>query len=158
MTPTNNQIYMAAVTILDNSALTYPVSYPGFNFTPPSSGVWLEVEFFPNTGLDNGLRYADTVIPQGIYQVACVSRPGAGLDAIHAAADEIRSLYDKGKVLIYYRDLIEYSLYLDFEEQEYRLENFASENGVRVIREPYDMELETMDDRLMVVVTVEYSG
>lgn len=131
MTPTNNQIYTAAITLLNSAALGYPVSYPGYNFTPPSSGVWLEVEFFPNTGLDNGLRYADKVVPQGIYQVACVNRPGAGLDAIHAAADKVRALYAKGTTLT---------------------------GRVRVIREPYDMELETMDDRLMVVVTVEYSG
>lgn len=131
MTPTNNQIYTAAITLLNNAALGYPISWPGFNFTPPDSGVWLEVEFFPNTGLDNGLRYADAVVPQGIYQVACVNRPGVGLADIHAAADQIRALYAKGTTLI---------------------------DNVRVIREPYDMELETMDDRLMVVVTVEYSG
>lgn len=131
MTPTNNEIYMAAITILNDAALGYRVSYPGFNFSPPSTGVWLEVAFFPNEGLDNGLRYADTVIPRGIFQVSCVNRPGAGLDAIHAAADEIRALYAKGTTLT---------------------------GQVRVVRQPYDMELETDDDRMMVVVTVEYSG
>lgn len=131
MTPTNNEIYVAAANILEDSALSYPVSYPGVNFTPPPSGVWLEVEFFPNEGIDNGLRYADTVIPRGIFQVSCVNRPGAGLTDIHAAADQIRALYAKGTTLT---------------------------GQVRVIRQPYDMELETMDDRLMVVVTVEYSG
>lgn len=131
MTPTNNQIYMAAITLLNNAALGYPISWPGFNFTPPSSGVWLEVSFFPNEGIDNGLAYTDGVVPRGIFQVACVNRPGAGLDAIHAAADEIRALYAKGAALV---------------------------DRVRVVREPYDMELETEDDRLMVVVSIEYSG
>jgi hypothetical protein len=131
MTPTNNQIYMAAITLLNNAALGYPISWPGFNFTPPSSGVWLEVSFFPNEGIDNGLAYSDTVVPRGIFQVACVDRPGRGTASIHAAADQIRALYAKGTGLI---------------------------GSVRVIREPYDMELETEGDRLMVVVSVEYSG
>lgn len=131
MTPTNNSIYMAAITILNDAALGYQVSYPGFNFTPPSTGVWLEVEFFPNEGLDNGLRYADTVVPRGIFQVSCVDRPGSGLDAVNAAADQIRTLYAKGTTLV---------------------------DQVRVIRQPYDMELKPQDDRMMVVVTVEYSG
>jgi len=131
VTPTNNQIYMAAITLLNNAALGYPISWPGFNFTPPSSGVWLEVSFFPNEGIDNGLAYSDTVVPRGIFQVACVDRPGRGTASIHAAADQIRALYAKGTSLI---------------------------GSVRVIREPYDMELETEDDRLMVVVSVEYSG
>lgn len=131
MTPTNNEIYMAGITLLNNAALGYSVSYPGYTFTPPATGVWLEVEFFPNEGLDNGLRYADTVVPRGIFQVSCANRPGSGLDAIHAAADQIRALYAKGTTL---------------------------SGQVRVTREPYDMELQTEDDRLMVVVTVEYSG
>lgn len=128
---TNNQIYMAAIGILNDAALGYSVSYPGFDFIPPAAGVWLEVEFFPNSGLDNGLRNNDTVIPQGIFQVACVTRPGMGLESVHSTADEIRTLYAKGKTIT---------------------------GQVRVTRNPYDMELQTEDDRLMVVVTIEYSG
>ena len=131
MTPTNNQIYMNAIQILKDSPLTYPVSWPGYNFDPPGAGLWLEVQFFPNQGIDNGLRYADGVVPQGILQVACVTRPGFGLETIHAAADEIRTLYAKGTAIT---------------------------GQVRVVRQPYDMELESEDDRLMVVVTIEYSG
>lgn len=131
MTPTNRQIYMAAITILDNSALTYPVAYPGFNFTPPSEGVWLEVLFRPNEGIADGIADTDSVVPQGIFQVNCVARPGAGIAAIQAAADKVAALYAKGTTL---------------------------SGKVRISRQPYSTELAPMNDRMMVFVTVQYSG
>ena len=128
---TNNEIYVSAITLLNTAVLGYPISYPGYNFEPPSTGAWLEVEFFPNEGLDNGLRYADTVIPQGIFQVSVVTRPGGGIATLYSIADQLRLLYAKGTALV---------------------------DTVRVTRQPYDMELTAGSDRMMFVVTVEYSG
>lgn len=131
MTPTNNEIYTALITILNGAALGYPVAYPGFNFTPPSTGVWLEVSFFPNQGISNGIANSDSVVPQGIFQVACVARPGAGISDIHAAAESVGALYGKG---------------------------IALASKVRVSRNPYSMEITSESDRLMTVVSVEYSA
>ena len=135
MTPTNNEIYMAAITLLNNAALGYPVSYPGYNFTPPDDGAWLKVDFFPNTGLDNGLAYSDTVIPRGILQIECVARPNAGLENLQPVANQVRSVFAKGTAIA---------------------------GQVRVTRQPYDMNLppneQYQPDRMKVVVSIEYSG
>lgn len=131
MTPTNNQIYRGAIDILNNAALPYPVIYPGYTMTPPSTGMWLEVRFFPNKGIDSGLANDSTMIPQGIFQVECYDRPGSGTDNVQSLADQIRDLYAKGTVF---------------------------SDRVRVIRAPYDMELEPEPSKLSIVVSVEYSG
>lgn len=131
MTPTNNQIKTAFYDLLSAANLGYPISWPGVDFTPPASGYWLEVMFFPNEGLDNGLRYADTVIPRGLFQVSSVTRPGKGSVGLGSVAEEIRATFPKGTQIV---------------------------DMVRVIRQPWDMELEPQDDRMMIVVTVEYSG
>lgn len=131
MTPANNAIYMAAITILQNGLPVAPIIYPGFPADPPSTGQWVEVSFFPNEGIDNGLSYDSTVIPQGIFQVECFDRPGKGLAAVHALADQVKALYPKGTLLT---------------------------GSVRVIRSPYEMDLDTEPDRLSMVVSVEYSG
>jgi hypothetical protein len=128
---TNDEIYTALITLLNDAALGYPVGYLGYNFEPPASGPWLEVEFFPGEGIDRGLRYEDGVLPQGIFQVGVFVRPGAGVDELHALADQIRVVYAKGTAIV---------------------------GSVRVTRTPYDMQIEVDSDRLMVVVTVEYSG
>lgn len=122
---------MAAITILENGSLGVPIIYPGYTATPPATGQWVEVSFFPNEGVDNGLAYDSTVIPQGIFQVECFDRPGKGLAAVHALADQVKALYAKGTTLT---------------------------GRVRVIRSPYEMDLDTEPDRLSVIVSVEYSG
>jgi hypothetical protein len=127
----NDEIYTALITLLNDAALGYSVAYLGYNFDPPSSGPWLEVEFFPGEGIDRGLRNQDGVLPQGIFQVAAVIRPGAGVAGLNATADQIRVVYAKGTAIA---------------------------GSVRVTRTPYDMQIEMDDDRIMVVVTIEYSG
>lgn len=128
---TNNQIKQAFFGLLNAANLGYPISWPGVNFTPPATGSWLEVMFFPNASLDNGLAYDSTKTPVGIFQVSCVTRPGSGTIALGAMADQIRTTYAKGTTIT---------------------------GSVRVVREPYDFELDAMDDRIKIVVSVEYSG
>ena len=128
---TNNQIKTAFYGVLNTAALGYQISWPGVNFTPPATGSWLEVMFFPNESLDNGLAYDSQTIPRGIFQVSCVTRPGAGTVALGAIAEQIRTTFAKGTTIT---------------------------GSVRVIREPYDMELEPFEDRIKIVVSVEYSG
>jgi hypothetical protein len=128
---TNNQIKTAFYGLLNSAALGYEISWPSVNFKPPSTGSWLEVMFFPNESLDNGLAYDSATIARGIFQVSCVTRPGAGTVALGAIAEQIRTTFAKGTIIT---------------------------GSVRVIREPYDIELEAFDDRVKIVVSVEYSG
>lgn len=131
MTPTNNEIYTALITILNNAALGYQVSYPGYNFTPPDSGVWLEVMFFPNRGIDYDTGNTDEVTPQGNFQVMVHDRPGSGVTTIDTAVQEVMATYPKGTRI---------------------------EGNVRVYRPAYVNELDPEDARMTKIVTIPYSG
>lgn len=131
MTPTNNQIHKALYSLLANASLGYTIIPTSVGGTPPSKGVWLETSFFSNEPLDNALGYDSSIVPRGIFQVACVGRKADGLDAIYGASEAVHTLYAKGTQI---------------------------DGNVRVVRQPYDMELEIESDRIMVVVSIEYSG
>jgi hypothetical protein len=128
---TNETIYNAFITLLNGAALGYPVSYPGFNFTPPAEGAWLEVSFFPNRGIDYDLGNSEDVTPQGNFQVVVSERPGSGVTTLNLAADEVMAVYPKGTRI--------------------------AEN-VRVNRPAYVSSLDAMDAVMMKIVTVPYSG
>lgn len=127
---TNNQIQTAFYDALGNAGLGYEIAYPGVDFTPPDSGEWLEVRFLPNEGVDNGLGYSDSYVPQGIFQVSAATRPGNGVIQIGKVADDVAAVFPKG----------------------------AGVGPVRVWRHPYQQQFVTMDDRVMIPVTVEYSA
>ena len=131
MTPTNNQIHKALYSRLADAALGYTIIPTSVGGAPPDTGVWLETSFFSNQPLDNALGYDSGIVPRGIFQVACVGRKADRLEAIYTASEAIHALYAKGTTLT---------------------------GQVRVVRQPYDMELEIESDRLMVVVSIEYSG
>ena len=131
MTPTNTQIQSALYDILIAANLGYPIAYPGIDFTPPASGVWLEVTLFPNEGIDSGLGYSSTTIPQGIFQVSAVDRPGNGVFPVTNAAQEVQSAFPKGTTIA---------------------------ESVRVQRSPYQMDPIFEGDRLYIPVTIPYSG
>lgn len=127
----NRDIQIALFDILANSALGIPIAWPGTNFTPPSSGQWLEVSFFPNEPTENGIPDSSSVMPRGNFQVAVVDRPGAGVVAMTKTANDIQALYARGTVLV---------------------------DPVRIQRTPYQMQLIKEDDRMMIPVTVPYSA
>ena len=131
MTPTNRQIAQALFSTLQAGALGYPIAWPGFDFAPPASGPWLEVQFMPNQGIDNGLAPTDVTVPQGIFQVNVFARPGDGIIGMNAIADDVKALYPK---------------------------NATITGFIRVQRRPYSMEIEGDPDRMMVMVTIPYSG
>lgn len=144
MTPSNRDIYIALMSKLDAANLGYPMSRPGGvaydaagnrvsgKFTPPATGLWLEVEFQPNEDIDNGLGPGDDVVPRGMMTVIVMGRPGnAGIIPMIDLAEQIKVAYPK----------------------DYRLAGL-----VRIRRHPWSFNLPEMDDRLGVAVTVEYSG
>ena len=131
MTPTNTTIATALFSHLAAASLGYPIAWPGTDFTPPASGIWLEPMVIPNTGIDNGLAATDETVPQGIFQVAVFDRPGRGILAVNRAADEIKAAF---------------------------LKNATITGLVRVQRNPWSFEIQPDDDRLSVIVTIPYSG
>lgn len=52
----NTDIYNAFAAIVGTYAASksLPVAWPGVNFTPPATGAWLEVAWFPNQSKDMG--------------------------------------------------------------------------------------------------------
>ena len=131
MTPTNQQIQKALNDLLISASLGYDIAWPGLNFTPPESGVWLEVTFLPNRGIDDGLANDSDVVPQGIYQVMAVTRPGNGLFPVTNAAQSVIDALPKGTNI---------------------------SGLVRVHRHPYQGSAIKDSDRVMIPVTIEYSS
>ena len=131
MTPTNTTIATALFSQLTAAALGYPIAWPGTDFMPPATGVWLEPMVMPNTGIDNGLAPTDVTVPQGLFQVAVYDRPGRGILAVNRAADEVKAAFPK---------------------------NATITGLVRVQRSPWSFEIQPDAARLSVIVTVTYSG
>lgn len=131
MTPTNNTIYTALITKLNTAALGYPISYPGYNFTPPDTGVWLQVEHQPNRGIDDGINANSSVIPQGLMTIMAVDRPGNGLTGVTSAAQSVMATFPKLSTVT---------------------------GGVTIQRAPYQGSAIKEGDRIMIPVTIEYSG
>jgi hypothetical protein len=131
MTPTNNQIYTALINLLHNATLGYPVAYPGYNFTPPDTGVWLEVMFMPNRGIAYDTGNTEEVTPQGLFQVTVYDRPGNGVNALDTAAEAVKAVFPKGTAIA---------------------------GTVRVQEPPYFLSLDAEGGMMMKVVTIPYSG
>lgn len=130
MTPTNKQIQTAFNDALIAASLGYPIAFPGVDFTPPQTGVWLEVSYLPNQGIDDGVNANSSRVPRGIYQVMVFDRPGSGVyDALDAAA-QVQAVFPK----------------------------LSAVGGVYVQKEPYQGSVETQSDRLAIPVTIPYTG
>lgn len=76
-----------------------PVAYPGVNFDPPSSGAWLEVQWFPNETQNYGTADNAPSLLQGFGQVSVCYRPGGGIVSGLALATLIIAAFGKGAVL-----------------------------------------------------------
>lgn len=128
---TNTEIQQGFYDALIDANLGYPIAYPAIDFTPPASGVWLEISFFPNRGIDDLMANDSQVIPQGMFQVMAVTRPGDGLFPVTNAAQSVMMAMPKGTRLA---DL------------------------VRTNRHPYQSDAVKEGDRVMIPVTLEYSS
>jgi len=129
VTPTNSTIQTALNDILVAADLGYDISWPGLPFTPPDSGEWLEVTFLPNRGVDDRLANDGHVSPQGIYQIAVVSRPQPEIP-LRQAVESVAAAFPKGTPVA---------------------------GNVRVAYPPYSGSVRVEGDRMRVVLTIEYS-
>lgn len=106
------------------------ISYPAVNFTPPNSGIWLEVTTFRNEPANQPLGNTRGV-DQGIMQITVCRRPGLGMIGLRDAANEVLAAYPKGYT-------------------------FASYH--RIVNNPYMLSLIVEPDKIMLPVSMSYSA
>jgi len=109
--------------------LGYPIAWPGVNFTPPGSGIWLDVTVFENDPLQDFLANDGPSLAVGLLQVMVVDRPGRGSLAADTAASAVMSALPKGTRI---------------------------STSAKVNRHPYRMSDDVTDDKLTVPVTIPY--
>lgn len=129
---TNDAIYDAFATLVGAFAAAQGVlcSYPGVGFTPPSAGVWLELQWFPNETQNYGTADDAPSLLQGFAQLSACYRPGAGLTPGNQMADKIIAAFGKG----------------------------ATFAGVRVYRKPWVNSVIADPERVMHPVTIPWRG
>lgn len=126
----NSDIMQAFFSRLDSAALGYPIAWPNVDFTPPGSGNWLQVAYFPNRGIDNSLS-GQSVIRQGLFQVSVMGRQNTGGFTLESIAQEVADLFPK-------------------------LTDLAD---VKVSRQPYlTSQLSVSSGVVELPLTIEYSG
>lgn len=107
-----------------------PCSYPGVDFVPPTAGLWLELQWFPNDTQNYGTSDDGPALLQGFAQLSACDRPGRGLAPGAALADRIIAAFGKGTT-------------------------FAR---VRVYRMPWVNSVIPDPERIMQPVTIPYRG
>ena len=130
---TNTQIRNALYQMLASANLGEPIAWPGVPFDPPTGdgALWVEVQSFPNQGIDDGLSHAASVAPQGIFQVSAFARQGGGEIAVSTLADQIAAAFPRGSIIA---------------------------GAVKVSRHPYQLDPIHSTDRIEIPVTITYSG
>jgi hypothetical protein len=108
-----------------------PAAWPGINFVPPDSGMWLEVLFFPNETENVAWGAESPVNAKGFFQVSVFYRPGIGQVQPSAIADLIIAHYPKGLKFI---------------------------GDVGVIKKPWQSPAVTDSDKLFIPVSIPYAG
>lgn len=126
----NADIYQAFIAKVNTTfGASFQVSYEGYSFTPPASGVWLEVKHLPNDGVDQSIS-GSSVIAQGMFQINVVNRKENGISAMQTVAELVQVAFPKASNI----------------------------TGLcRVSRAPYQSTPLTMDDRIIIGVTIPYS-
>lgn len=105
------------------------VSFPGRDFTPPDSGQWLEVRFFPNETLNYGLANSGPSDHRGFVQVTvCERTSDTGIVSGLTLAGAVVTEFAKG----------------------------TTAGDATVERKPWISSVVTMDDRLCYPVTIPY--
>lgn len=107
-----------------------PCSYPGTNFTPPDTGSWLELQWFPNETQNYGLSDDGPSLMRGFAQLSACYRPGAGIVIGTTLTDQIIAAFGKGTT-------------------------FA---GMRVYRKPWTGSIIQDSERVMHPVTIYWRG
>jgi hypothetical protein len=115
---------------METLPLSLPIAFPDVTFSPPATGIWLEVRLFPNE--PENLVWDDDGIyrEQGFLQVLVCYRPGKGQVAASEVADSVIQHFPKGTEL----------------------------GGVSVSKKPWQSPNETDGARSFIPVTIRYLG
>lgn len=81
---------------VDAAGFGYDIAWPGVDFTPPDTGIWLEPVIIRGDGLDPGLPMDSTYMPNGTFRIGVCTRPGNGVVAVAAVAETIAATLVKG--------------------------------------------------------------
>jgi len=127
---TEADILNGALARMDGYATSLPIAWPGIKFTPPQSGMWFEVRYFPNE--PNHFPWDDdgkqTYI--GFLQVSVFGRPNEGIVSLTEEAEGIKARFPKGTAF----------------------------GPVRVSRTPYLLSPIEEDNSIQIPVTIPYRG
>lgn len=126
----NSDITKAFFDLIIAANLGIPVSFEGIKFEQPASGQWLELSILPNDGIDQSLA-GNNVLAQGIFQVNVCDRPNTGLIPLQQLSETVAALFNK---------------------------NTLVSGLVRVARKPYTSSALSLDDKLVIPLTIEYSA
>jgi len=91
----DKSILQGAMSHMDNYSTALPIAWPGVDFTPPSTGLWLEVLIFPNEP-DNYSWDDERQEFMGFLQVSVYDRPGSGIFNMTDEAESIQAHFAKG--------------------------------------------------------------
>jgi len=75
---------------------SYPIAYSGMVFTPPASGLWLEVKPFYSGVTEYGLT--NPAVERGFLRVMVCGRRGAGSIAALKLAEQVAAAFPKGTI------------------------------------------------------------
>lgn len=76
-----------------------PIAWPNVNFTPPSTGEWLEARHFPNTTRTLGWQADAKSEYLGFVQISVYFRPNTGIVTATTEAQSIADHFAKGTLL-----------------------------------------------------------
>jgi len=76
------------------------VAYPGIAFTPPATGMWIELAWIPNTADEPWLDNDAQVVERGIFQIGICDRLGVGEFPLNRAADAVIEHFRKGTKMV----------------------------------------------------------
>lgn len=107
---------------------TVPVAYPGITFTPPATGLWLEIYHAPND-LDPDVA-GDYIVRRGLFTINVCGRPNSGTVPLYTLAEQVAAQWPKETTIT---------------------------TGIISTRRPLQLSLVAEGDRLQVPVSIAYS-
>lgn len=93
---TDKDILTGVFTRMGTLATSLPIAWPGVNFTPPNSGMWLQIRHFPNEPNNIGWQTDAQQEYIGFVQVQVFTRPGTGIVNATEIAEEVIAHFAKG--------------------------------------------------------------
>jgi hypothetical protein len=113
-------------------ALQMPLSWPGFNFSKPASGAYLEGRHFPNTTIRRGMQSNGYHEHLGMLQVNVWHKAGTGEQTVRALAADVVAHFPCDLKLV------------------------DGDVTVRIMKRPEARELMTQDTGIMIPVMIDY--